>query len=730
MFRLGHAKPLVVCLLIVMTSSLFAEDEPAQVDSLKRILRSTTEGETVDLMNQLSDAHAGTEWKKSQRYANLALDLATSLQDQYGQAVAHTNLTNYYIQAQNYREALDNATLALNKFEYLSDDFQIARTLRTIGTTYSLLNQSDQSLDYFLRSLMIFEDIDKESEVAVTVMVIGTVFSQWGQTEKALKFFERAVSIYKNIDDHEGVLVSENRVAQSLMTLRRFDEAEDHLAQALVIADKHSAFALLANLYTSLGELYYHQLQLNTAQKYFLDALDMKRTSGSPGEIALALSDVARVYQESGDIEKSVQYYKQGQQMAEAAGENSISAEIFLQLGELYMQENDKVSSLRAMLSGLDVAQDVHDLLTIERANHLLTTAYSRFGQAKQALKYQKALQLTRDEINRQQGNKRVAELEIRYELDKRDRELDELKGAALIKEIEYKRQFTVMWVVFAFSLAMMILILAFVFYRSRLIRRTEQEKMEQAIRIKADFTAMLVHDLKSPLTSVFGFAELLKMGEKPYERIREIAITIRKTSQKMLQLVNEMLDLSKFEAGKMILNKTQVALKPLVNTAVQMLDPVAKQSEMEVSLDAPDGLPSCQCDALKIEQVITNFISNAIEHTPRGTRIKVSLQEHQKLGESFLYFSVTDNGPGVDPEQQHRIFDKYAQLKTKKTAKGLGSGLGLAVSQMIVEQHGGEVGYRDAEPSGSVFYFQIPCMSPELAEEPGPKSAPSPATT
>ncbi len=711
MIKKVHVRLLVICLFSLLVTGLTAS-ESTEIDSLKRILRSTTEGETVDLMNQLSEAHAGTEWGKSQRYANLALDLATSLQDQYGQAVAHTNLTLYYIQEENYRDALDHATLALNIFESLSDDYQIAMTLRTIGTTYSLLNQSDQSLDYFLRALMIFEDIEKEEEIAATVTVIGDVFSQWGQTEKALRFFERALSIHESRNDFEGVLVSENRLAQSLMTLRRFDEATEHLQRALVIADENSAFILLANLYTSLGELSYHQFQLNTAQKYFLDALDMKRTTGDPGEIAVALSDVARVYQEAGDTPKSIFYYEQGQELAASANEDAISSEIYLQMGELYMQEGNQVRAIESMLAGLNIAQKIQDLLTIERANHLLTAAYSRFGQAGKALIYQKALQLTRDEINRQQSNRRVAELEIRYELDKRDRELDELKGAAFIKEIEYKRQFTVMWVVFAFSLAMMILILAFVYYRSRLIRKTEHEKMEQAMRIKADFTAMLVHDLKSPLTSVFGFAELLKMGEKPYERIREIAITIRKTSQKMLQLVNEMLDLSKFEAGKMVLNKTQVAIKPIIGTSIELLGPVASQRNTEVTFSAEDGLPPCHCDALKIEQVITNFIGNAIEHTPKGTKIEVGLQKLQIAGESFLYFSVTDDGPGVAPDQQHKIFDKYAQLSSRKTAKGLGSGLGLAVSQMTIEQHGGEVGYRDAKPKGSIFYFQIPLKS------------------
>ena len=144
-------------------------------------------------------------------------------------------------------------------------------------------------------------------------------------------------------------------------------------------------------------------------------------------------------------------------------------------------------------------------------------------------------------------------------------------------------------------------------------------------------------------------------MGKKPYEKIKGIAITIREISQKMLQLVNEMLDLSKFEAGKMVLNKADVALKPLVMTSLQMLDPVARQKEKAITLNA-------------------------------------------------------DDGPGIAREQQERFFEKYAQLEIRASGSGSGTGLGLTVSQMIIEQHGGKVGYRDREPNGSIFYFKIPC--------------------
>lgn len=706
----GITQKFKIGLVIVLAScsGLFAM-QASEIDSLKQVLRSTTESATVDILNELSEIHSGTDWEKSQRYANLALDLANSLQDRRGMGIAHANLAIFYNYSQDYRNALDHAALGLTQFENISDPFQIARILRTIGTTYSLLNQSDQSLDYYLRALMIFEDIENVEEVATTLMVIGEVYSQWGQTEKSLRFVERALSIYTDINDLSGVLTAENRLAQSLMTLLRFSEAQEHLEQAILISNDYADPKLLAKLYTSLGELYYYQFQLNTALKYFQDALDLKQEFGSQGEIAIALSDVGSIHQEAGEIEKALSFYGRGQKIAEAAGEQSISAEIYILIGELRMNHGDKRRAVESMLAGLEIAQQINDLKTIQRANQMLTTTYARFGEPETALTYQKALQRTRDEIFTQQSNQSVAELEVRYELDKREKELDEMMNQAIIKDLEYQRQFSIMRIVLGFSFGFMVLIVVFIFYRGRILRKAEREKMEHALRLKADFTAMLVHDLRSPLTSVFGFAELLKMGEKPFERIKEIAITIRETSQKMLQLVNEMLDLSKFEAGKMVLSKTKTPLKPIVLSSIQMLDPVARQRETSIRLDAEDGLEACYCDPRKIEQVITNFISNAITHTPKGSEILVHLNSQQQKGETYQYFSVADDGPGVESSQKDKIFDKYAQLESRKSGGNLGTGLGLAVSQMIIEQHNGEVGYRDRDPKGSIFYFQIP---------------------
>lgn len=708
---MSKIKLVAVYLLFIPFFSLQASPS-SDIDSLKQVLRSTSEGETVDILNQLAEAHAGLDWDKSQRYAGLALDLATSLDDTYGMAVANLNFAIYYNMTMDYRSALDHAAEALSQFEQLSDDWQIAKTLRTIGTTYSLLNQSDQSLDYYLRALMIFEDIDREKDIAATVSAIGDVYANWDQAEKALRFYERALSIYQEQQNYDKILASGNRLAKTLMTLERYDEAKDYLDQMVLITDEHPSLDLQAEIYASLGDLFQAQTQLNTAQRYFLEALALRVELGEETEIAQAQSKVAKTYLEAGNVTQALAYYTQAQEIAERSGESTILANVWLDIGALHMETGNLTNTINALRTGLNIANNVKDLVTAQRGYRMMTEAYGQFGQPRQALRYQQLLQGAIDALNLQQSNRRVAELEVRYELDKMDRELDALKSQAVIEEMRYKRRYTMMIVIIAFSIAITVLLVFFVFYRSNLIQKAEQEKLEQELRLKADFTAMLVHDLRSPLTAVFGFAEMLKMAEKPFEQVKQIANTIRTASQKMLQLVNEMLDLSKFEAGKMELSKTPVVLKSLATTAIQMLEPVASKENTTIEFEAGDGLPSCQCDVLKIEQVITNLISNAINHTPEGSEINVKLDAVTVDDKAHIEFSVADNGPGVPEEKRAKLFDKYAQLESRSSTKSKGTGLGLAVSRIIIEEHAGMIGYRDNEPTGSIFYFQLPVES------------------
>ncbi len=240
-----------------------------------------------------------------------------------------------------------------------------------------------------------------------------------------------------------------------------------------------------------------------------------------------------------------------------------------------------------------------------------------------------------------------------------------------------------------------------------RITERLEKLRLENELKWKADFTAMLVHDLRAPLNAVMGYAEILKSRPDAagIERICGIVVV---SCEKMLGLINDMLDFAKFEAGKMTICRKDVAILPLLSDAVDLLNPLFQQRQVEVFCDFMDemALTVLSADQDKILQVMGNLLSNAVKFSPKNGKIRVAARF---VDSGQVEISVEDRGAGVPQEQRQFLFQCFSQLNADKKIKG--TGLGLAVAKHIVEMHGGTIGYRDPESgSGSVFYFTLPC--------------------
>jgi len=236
--------------------------------------------------------------------------------------------------------------------------------------------------------------------------------------------------------------------------------------------------------------------------------------------------------------------------------------------------------------------------------------------------------------------------------------------------------------------------------------QRMEKRQLELELKLKADFTAMLVHDLRSPLSAVIGYAEMLhEMPE--HVDVRKTGEVIYRSSEKMLNLINDMLDLSKFEAGKMNLEKRETSLSDIVFETIEIMNPLFKKKNINLvcELDSLAKNTRLFIDVEKIGQVITNFLSNAIKYAPGDGKINIEVFE---VDRDHLEVGIWNNGPDIPEDQREHLFDKYTQLN--KGLKTRGTGLGLAVSKLIIDAHGGEIGYRPGvDGEGSTFYFRLP---------------------
>lgn len=270
----------------------------------------------------------------------------------------------------------------------------------------------------------------------------------------------------------------------------------------------------------------------------------------------------------------------------------------------------------------------------------------------------------------------------------------------------------------------LLIFILVYLYRVKTIGIRQEMEKMrlEKELQLKADFTAMLVHDLRTPLTTVMGYSDML-MNRSDQMDIPKVGGVISRSSRKMLNLINDMLDFAKFEAGKMTLNKKNMPIAPIILDSAEVMPPLLSQKNINLVCNIEPALEKklLEIDPEKIGQVLNNLLSNAIKFTPPQGTVSIHAFEipttGNRNGNGNIEVMVADNGPGIPPELRKHLFDKYSQLSDDQKVKG--TGLGLAVSRLIVEAHGGSIGYRAVnDTKGSVFYFRLP-LTPRTPRTP-----------
>lgn len=231
---------------------------------------------------------------------------------------------------------------------------------------------------------------------------------------------------------------------------------------------------------------------------------------------------------------------------------------------------------------------------------------------------------------------------------------------------------------------------------------RIAKEKAEDSNRLKSAFLANMSHEIRTPLNAIVGFSGILETTEDPKER-REYVAIIEKNNDLLLQLINDILDLSKIEAGTLDFVYSDFLLNDLMNVEESTMR--LKLTNPDVKLSFVKGIEGCciHSERNRLAQVLTNLIGNAIKFTQKG-----SIQfgyEMDSEKEGFIYFFVTDTGAGISPEQQSAIFERFVKLDYFVQ----GTGLGLSICQVIIEQLGGEIGVKSELGKGSTFWFRVP---------------------
>jgi two-component system sensor histidine kinase GlrK len=231
--------------------------------------------------------------------------------------------------------------------------------------------------------------------------------------------------------------------------------------------------------------------------------------------------------------------------------------------------------------------------------------------------------------------------------------------------------------------------------------------KLGELDKIKSDFFSTVAHELRTPLSSIkMGISLLVGGREGPLTHgQQELLVLLREENNRMIGLVNAILDLSKMEAGMMTYHIEQKNIAPLIDQVVKEMGPLRETKKIELDSEVPEGLPIAKMDSERMLQALRNVIGNALKFTPEGGRVNVSV----RTIDQGLEISVADSGPGIPEENLASIFEKFHQVNSKGAYKTKGTGLGLAIAKQVISHHGGKIWAESKPGHGSTFFIVLP---------------------
>lgn len=241
-----------------------------------------------------------------------------------------------------------------------------------------------------------------------------------------------------------------------------------------------------------------------------------------------------------------------------------------------------------------------------------------------------------------------------------------------------------------------------------------DMSALKVASRVRSNFVSMVSHELRTPLNSVHGFIDLLlqgHMGELTDEQRMYLGYT-QEGVQQLISIVEDILFMTRSDLGQFEVRQQEVHVLSLIRQVIHSLQPQALKAEVILTQEIPSAIPALFIDSQRIKQVLNNLVANAIKFTPPGGTVIVSTRRHD---ENFEMISVADCGYGIPIEDRQHVFERFYQSNHSQQSKMGGYGLGLSIAKLIVEQHGGAIGFDTVIDKGTTFYFTVPLYVPPI---------------
>lgn len=581
----------------------------------------------------------------------------------------------------DFNEAIKYYTLATDKARE-ENDLHFLDYQAWLGYTLSRMGDTEQGLKYLLNVVETVESRKLNTKIPKFFLLLAFVYRNAENFDKAEYYFNKCIEASQHVSDSTKIHTALHELGNIFLMKSNYEQALIFHKHALNLRMKEKNNAALMYSYNDIAQDYLYLDSLDLAMEYFLKAR----------EIALQQDEILTLFHIT----------------------NGIIAVLLID------------GQLNKVQFHLEEAQKLADKLKLKVAYYPLNDSYYKYfksiNQYEKALKYYELAIAYKDSISNDEVKKNISELDKKYETAKKDKEL--LKRQESIK----RQQLVITFIAFGVLLLVVFVIVVFRSYKQKKsayaqLEIQNQEIMQQREEItlakneaeksnfaKSEFLSRMSHELRTPMNSILGFAQLLQYGELNAGQKKGVN-HILKSGKHLLDLINEVLDISRIEAGRLSLSIEPVQVNRVISEIVDIVKPIASDRQLTITYkNEHEDTFFVKADNKQLKQVLLNLLNNAVKYNVEYglITVKVSRINHNNSTDYSYRISITDTGVGISEQNIPKLFTPFERIG-QESSNIEGTGLGLAVTKKLIDAMNGQIGVESIKDKGSTFWIELP---------------------
>jgi signal transduction histidine kinase len=582
----------------------------------------------------------------------------------------------YAIRGANLAMSVQKATEALQLSRENTDKSLIGMSLNQLALYYMIRGEHDLSKKASEEAIEIFQELNDEVGLADAKYSIASIYYKTDNYQLGLINLLDCLSIYKKHNDYHNIA----RTQKSLGTIYEYigDEKnaikayEDSIDAALKIKDRN----LESNAYNPLSGIYLDQNNIDKAYEIICKAVVIKRATGDIRGLAFALYGRGKVFFKLAEFDKAEADFKEAIRIHLEMNERLGIGMCYYKLAKLYLDTSRHDLALQNINLALKVSTEFNIVMIKYKSYFILYELYKKENKTDLALSYLEEYLKVKDQVVNAQTTKIIEN----YELIKA---MEAIENKNLLER-----------------------------ERAEIYEKTQ--RAEQLAKIKQDFLSTMSHEIRTPLNAVISISNLLKEKQDPEEN--QLIASLNFASQNLLRIINDILDFTKLDAGKVRLEYRPSALNQLLTEIKNTYQHLAIEKGLDVFLNIDTQLAkSYLLDSTKLTQIISNLISNAINYTSKGS-VQINAKLLNRSGKiDLIRFEIQDTGLGIAEKDLIDIFESFSQPQSITTRTQGGTGLGLAIVKRLVDLYSSEIKVHSKLNVGSTFYFDLSLESTNI---------------